>query len=80
MANCQSKTKHKETHLNKKVRKYAGEKSKEKLQQMPKYGLLRLAGDACDAWNMLTTNEHEEKTVSCSDMHVTIQHSITMHD
>ena len=80
IANCQGKTKHKETHLNKKVRKYAGEKSKEKLNKMQKYGPLRLAGDDCDAWKMLTTNENEEKTVSYSDMHATIQKRINMHD
>ena len=73
IANCQSKAKYKETHLKEKVRKYAGEKSKGTLPKMPKYGPLRLAGDDCVAWKMLTTNENEEKTVSYSDMHATIQ-------
>ena len=47
---------------------------------MPKHGPLRLAGDDCEAWKMLTTNENEEKTVSYSDMHATIQKRINMHD
>ena len=47
---------------------------------MPKYGKLRLAGDDCDAWKMLTVNEDESKTVSYNEMHETIKKRINTHE
>ena len=69
IANYKSKTKTNGYKLHKKIGKHIGEKNKGKLQPMLKYGSLRLAGDDCDAWKTLTTNEtrkEQSHTATCT--------------